>query len=94
MPKRINWKLVAGNIVEAREQLEQLEAQLRASRSRNAEHLQVGLEHALHHIHFAWNARYATTADYASMTDRDFNRWGKVPKELEVSQIKPKQEKA
>ena len=94
MPKRINWKLVASNLAEAREQLEQLEVQLKASRSRSAEHLQVGLEHALHHIYFAWNVRHTTTAAYVSMTDRDFTRWSKMPTELEVSHIEPNQEKA
>jgi hypothetical protein len=84
----INWKSVANNIAEAREQLEQLEIELKQPRVRHEATLQMGLEHALHHLYFAWNVRRINTKSYRSMTDREFNRWSKVPKDLQVTFIK------
>ncbi len=81
---RVNWKLVAGNITEAREQLEQLEIELKQPRVRDEATLRIGLEHALHHLYFAWNVRKISTREYRSMSDSNFNRWSKVPKDLEV----------
>ena len=90
MAKRINWSVVVHNVREAREELQRLERTLGAQRTRNEAELQVGLEHALHHLYFAWNARYATSPAYANLTGRDFNRWSKVPADLEVSHIQPR----
>jgi hypothetical protein len=88
LTKRINWKSVAGNIAEAREQLQQLEIELKQPRVRHEATLQIGLEHALHHLYFAWNVRRISTKSYRRMTNREFNRWSKVPKDLEITFIK------
>jgi hypothetical protein len=87
LTKRINWKSVACNIAEAREQLEQLEIALKQPQVRHEATLQIGLEHALHHLYFAWNVRKISTKSYRSMTNKEFNRWSKVPKDLEVTCI-------
>lgn len=89
MTKRINWKSVVGNIAEAREQLEQLEIDLMKPQVRNTAALQIGLEHALHHLYFAWHVREISTREYRNMSDDDFNHWSRVPKDLEVTFIRP-----
>lgn len=80
MPK-MNWKIIAGDIKEAREQLEQMEKRI-AGKDRPSEgELLVMLSHAYHHLNFAWNTRRISTKHYASLTDKEFNKWGKFPKE-------------
>ena len=49
---RLNWKTIKGNITEAREELEQVEARL-ASKTISEGELQVSLEHAYFHLNFA-----------------------------------------
>ena len=85
--KQINWAVVIHNIAEAREELQGLEAALNSRKTRNEAELQLGLEHALHHLYFTWNARHVTSTAYAKLTDRDFNRWSKVPSDLEISHL-------
>ena len=89
MAKHINWAVVIHNIAEAREELQGLEVALSSRKTRSEAELQVGLEHALHHLYFAWNARHVTSTAYANLTDRDFNRWSEVPSDLEVSHLEP-----
>jgi hypothetical protein len=40
----------------------------------------VQLQHAYHHLNFAWNIRRVRTRHYRNMTDKNFNRWSKFPK--------------
>lgn len=87
MAKRINWKVIASNIADAREELERLERLVQSTSSRSEVELQIGLEHAYHHLNVAWNARYARSAAYSRMTKRDFNRWARPPKLLEPLHI-------
>jgi hypothetical protein len=80
MPNPINWKVVASNLAEAREEIEEFEALL-AKRGRRSEvDLQLSLEHAYHHLNVAWNARRATMRQYRNLTDAQFNQWGRFPK--------------
>ena len=82
---RTNWKLITDNIAEARDTLQRLEESLGDPKTRNQEQLQVSLEHALHHLYFGWNARYASAPEYRHLAEVDFNRWSKVPTDLSVS---------
>ncbi len=77
--RRLNRWIIARNIREAREELHRLERQLSSRRPPDEIELQIGLEHAYHHLNFAWNARSASNARYANLTNRDFNRWGRFP---------------
>jgi hypothetical protein len=81
MPK-INWKIIAGDIKEAREQLKQIEKAIADKDYPSEGGLLVMLEHAYHHLNFAWNTRRISTKHYASMTDKEFNKWGKIPTEI------------
>jgi hypothetical protein len=81
MPK-MNWKIIAGDIKEAREQLKQIEKAIADKDYPSEGGLLVMLEHAYHHLNFAWNTRRISTKHYASLTDKEFNKWGKFPKEV------------
>jgi hypothetical protein len=78
----LNPEIVGSNIAEARGELNKLLAKIEA-RSLNETELQVGLLHAYHHLNFAWNIRRVATSRYASLTQEEFDAWGKYPSDLE-----------
>lgn len=83
MPK-LNWELVSYNLAEAREQLEQIEALIEVKKPPSEEAFQVMLEHAIHHLAFAWNIRKVSATKYSKMSDADFNKWSSFPVEIEA----------
>src|SRR3954464_5154701 len=89
MPK-LNWEIILYNIAEAREQLEQIEELVRGGKKPHEVNLQIMLEHAYHHLNFAWNIRHVSTKRYSKLSNDEFNEWSKFPKEIEVSRIEKK----
>ncbi len=85
--RKLNWEIVLSNLAEAREQLEEIELRVKAGNPPAEGEFQIMLEHAYHHLNFAWNVRRVTTERYSRLTEDEFNRWSKFPKELEESQI-------
>jgi hypothetical protein len=85
--KRLNWRIIFYNIVEAREQLQQIEARAKGRKKISEVELQIMLEHAYHHMNFAWNVRNAPTKRYTNLSDEDFDLWSKFPREIEVYKI-------
>lgn len=45
------------------------------------------LAHAYHHLNFAWNVRHEKSSSYEHLTDEQFNRWSKFPKEIEPYKV-------
>ncbi len=84
---RLNWKTIVYNIAEAREQLEQIEARAKNGKKPSEGELQIMLEHAYHHLNFAWNIRRIPTEKYSKSSDAEFNRWSKFPREIEEWRI-------
>ena len=84
---RLNWEIIASNISEAREQLEAIEKRISDGDLPNEEEFQVQMEHALHHLAFAWNIRRFSTKRYSKLSDKEFNEWSKFPPELEPFHI-------
>ena len=80
---RLNWELIRRNVTEARAQLEKLEIYLNESPRRSEIQLKADLEHAFHHLNFAWNARRIRYSRYSNLSDADFNDWGKFPTDFE-----------
>ena len=80
--KSMNPEIVASNLAEAIQQLEELRTGA-ANGTRGEEAFQIGLLHAYHHLNFSWNIRYVATSQYANLTKRQFNRWGKYPSNIE-----------
>jgi hypothetical protein len=81
--KRLNWKIIKSNISEAREELQKVESLIESGDLPDEGELQIMVEHAYHHINFAWNARKMSTRRYANLADTDFNSFGKFPEDLE-----------
>ena len=82
---RLNWETILNNITDAREQLQEIEERIRAGERISAVEYQIIMQHAYHHLNFAWNARYWTTKRYASLSQEDFVAGGKFPTDLEFA---------
>ncbi len=92
--KRMNWRIVDSNLREALEQLEEVHDRISKKDYPAEGELQILLEHVYHHLNCAWNIRRIKTKDYANLTDADFNKWSRFPKEIEAFKIdKPRKEK-
>lgn len=89
---RMNWKIIESNIREAREQLDEIERRISSKKFPSEGELQVMVEHAYHHLNFAWNARRVTTKQYRKLTDEEFNRWGKNPSDIDAFVVSEIQE--
>jgi len=89
----LNWQNISSDLKEAREQLEEIEKSIQTKKYLDEAELQLMLEHAYHHINFAWNARRVTTENYANLTEAEFNRWSKFPKEIQMYTFQQKQRK-
>ncbi len=82
MREHLNWQLVAWNIAEAREELQHLEETIRSGRRPSEATLRVGIEYAYHHLNFAWNARRVGAKRHRELTDADFRRFSRVPRDV------------
>jgi hypothetical protein len=58
-------------------------------RCRSEGALEVGLGHAYHHLNSAWHVRHIATSRYARCSDRDFNRWGRFPRDVWLPEVEP-----
>ena len=84
----INWKIINSNISEARSQLQDIEKRIAKGNSLDEDELSIDLQHAYHHLNFAWNARYISTKRFANLTDEDFAKWGKYPIDIEDEDLR------
>jgi hypothetical protein len=71
-------EIVLQNIAEAREQLEEIEKSLLDPAYEEVE-LKVELEHAYHHLNYAWNIRNETDEAARAHSPEDFVKWSKFP---------------
>jgi hypothetical protein len=81
--KKLNLEIIRSNLAEAIEQLVKTERKA-ASGVLTEEEFQIDLQHAYHHINFSWNIRRVATAEYASLTQEQFHKWGSYPSEIET----------
>ena len=88
--QRLNWKIIASDLQEAREQLEEIEERIKKKDYLDEGELYLAFQHAYHHLNIAWNARKIRTKEYTEMNDTDFNRWSKFPKEIDAMKAKIK----
>ena len=76
-----NREIIGSNIAEAIEELQTLERKASAG-DLSEEQLQVGLQHAYHHLNFAWNVLRVSTSEYAQLTQHNLKKWGKYPADI------------
>lgn len=75
----MNRQIIESNIREAREQLEKIEKSVAAGKRLSEGEFLVMIQHAYHHLNFAWNARNVSTSRYSKLSDKEFNEWGRYP---------------
>jgi hypothetical protein len=80
---RLNRKIILTNISEAREELQRIEEMLESSERLEPIHFQIAMQHAFHHLSFAWNIRYWPSKRYTSLAPADFQEAGKFPQDLQ-----------
>lgn len=90
---KLNWQIILSNIIEAREQLQEIERLVEDGTQPSKGEFQVMLEHCFHHLSFAWNVRKVSIEKYANLSDKDFNKWSKIPKEIEPLKIRTDRKK-
>ena len=83
----MNWRCVRHDLVEAKEQIEQIIAKLDAGEPPSEGGYLVMIQHAFHHLNIAWNARRCALEKYQQMSTRDFNRWRKFPQGVEWEEL-------
>jgi hypothetical protein len=83
MPK-MNWEIVLYNIRDAREQLQEIERRINDGNPPSEGEFHVQIEHAFHHMCFAWNIRRVSSKRYANLSTADFDEWSKFPAEIEI----------
>lgn len=71
-------EIVLQNIAEAREQIEAIEKSLLDPEYEEVE-LKLDLEHAYHHLNYAWNIRNETDAAVETHSSSDFAKWSRFP---------------
>lgn len=80
---KLNWEIIISNLADAREQLQAIEKRIKDGDPPKEGEFQVQIEHALHHLAFAWNIRHISTKRYGKLSDKEFDEWSKFPPELE-----------
>ncbi len=85
--RKLNWEIIPSNLAEAREQLKRIELRVRDGVAPAEGEFQVMLEHAYHHLNFAWNVRRISTERYSHLTGEEFDRRGRFPEVLKEFKI-------
>ncbi len=76
-----NKEIIAANLLEAKDQLIEILESLEAGKDYSEVELKIDLEHAYHHLNYAWNIRNVSEKDLEKLKDEDFVKWSKYPKD-------------
>ena len=78
MPMK-NRELIAINLEEAIEQLQEIVSELRQNSDFEEVELKINLEHAYHHVNFVWHIRKASEEEVAECSESNYIKWSKFP---------------
>jgi hypothetical protein len=81
MPK-LNLEFILYSLKDVRETLDEI-IDLAEAATLDEIDFRIKMEHAYHHLHFAWNIRHVGAKRSSECVADDFNRWSKFPEELE-----------
>ena len=74
-----NKHLIASNIEQAKAELEAILADLAKDDAYSEVKLKIALEHAYHHLNFAWHIRDVDQERAVQCSPDDFAEWSKYP---------------
>lgn len=78
----INLNIVTTNIKEAHEELQKIVQTMAKNANMDETELGIALAHIYHHLNFAWNARFKSDLEYATLSDDDFIQWSRFPEDI------------
>lgn len=71
-------ELILSNLADARRQLAEIELSLQDPDYGEAD-FRTDMEHAYHHLNYAWNVRNVSDHALDEQSHEDFQRWSKFP---------------
>ncbi len=74
-----NRDLIKSNIEEAKGELESILSDLIVDSEYSEPEFQVALEHAYHHLNYAWHIRNVEPDRAAKCSQKDYIQWSKFP---------------
>lgn len=74
-----NKVLIAANIKEVKEELESILSDLASDIEYSEEEFKIALEHAYHHLNYAWHIRNVDEKRVGACSQEDFVNWSKYP---------------
>ena len=74
-----NRQLIIDNLQEAIEQLQEIAAELANDQEYDEGQLRVDLEHAYHHINYAWHIRGVSESEAAECSEENYVKWSRFP---------------
>ncbi len=74
-----NRELIAANIEEAKEELVCVLDGLGSESEYDEIEFKIALEHAYHHLNYAWNIRNVHEQKLAKCSEKDYLKWSKYP---------------
>ncbi|PHS11845.1 MAG: hypothetical protein COA86_18935 [Kangiella sp.] len=74
-----NKYLVIANIEEAMEQLQDTLSELQKDPEYSEIEFKIDLEHAYHHLNYAWNIRNIEDKEVDKNIDKNYAKWSKYP---------------
>lgn len=81
MPK-LNWKFILHNLRDAQEEIDCIIRDAEAG-ALDEIGFETKMEHAYHHLNFAWNILKIPTERASECIPEDFNAWSKFPSDLD-----------
>ena len=85
MPK-LNLELILYNLRDAGGQIEEI-IELAEAGDQDEPDFRIKMEHAYHHLNFAWNIRRRGSKRASKCAKKDFNEWSKFPLDVEEYEI-------
>jgi len=76
-----NKDIIVFNIQEAKDQLNEILRDIEGDPEFSEVELRIALEHAYHHMNYAWHIRDVNEERLAACSDEDFREWSKYPME-------------
>ena len=82
----LNFDFIVNNLRDVREQIDEL-VKLAEAGDLDDVNFELKMEHAYHHLNFAWNIRHVPPDRASRCVAEDFNDWSMFPSDLEIYKI-------
>lgn len=77
----MNVKYIAYNLQEAQEEIEIMLKKIQSGKEYAHEDFYKSMQHLIHHVNIAWNARNATEEE---VEESDLDKWSHFPKDFKL----------